>query len=351
MTACPHDHTHGLTARTGGPDVSRRVFLGGAIGCGAHVLMALAGGGLTRRALAAAQPGEFVLEAPFARIEKVADGVWSIISTPLAGNMTTLCNGGIVAGSEGVAVIEAFNTVQGAAWACDAAHELTGRHPTHVILSHYHADHSAGLAGYQRGAEGPAIVSTAKTRELLLERQAPQGEPSRADAGKPFVRAPRLMLPDSIVADTENPTELDLGGRTLRIAPRKGHTPSDVTVELVEPRVLWCGDLVFNGLFPFYGDAIPSALGENCNAMLRDAGTLYVPGHGLATDAAGLEPYLNLLADVEAAARRAHEAGTPADEAWKTYQMPEALSAWIKFRPDIFRFAFEAWERELKGGA
>jgi glyoxylase-like metal-dependent hydrolase (beta-lactamase superfamily II) len=327
-------------------------FLGGAVGCGAHVLMALAGGGLTRKALAAAQAGEAVLETPFARIEKVADGVWSIISTPMAGNMTTLCNGGIIAGSDGVAVVEAFNTVKGAAWACDAARELTGRHPTHVILSHYHADHSQGLAGYQRGEEGPAIVSTATTRELLLERQAPQGEPTRAGRKrKPFHRAPRLLLPDAVVADTEKPTELDLGGKTLRITPRKGHTPSDVTVELVEPRVMWCGDLVFNGMFPYYGDAIPSALGEHCNAMLRDAGTLYVPGHGVATDAAGLEPYLHLLADVEAAARRAHEAGTPAEEAWKEYSLPESLSAWIKFRPDIFSFAFAAWERELKGAA
>jgi hypothetical protein len=55
-----------------------------------------------------------------------------------------------------------------------------------------------------------------------------------------------------------------------------------------------------------------------------------------------------LLADVGDAARRAVGKGTPAAEAWKSYEIPESLGSWALFRPDVTRFAFEAWERELK---
>lgn len=326
---------------------SRRLFLGGAVGCGAHIMMTMAGGAFTQRAMAAAKPGEKVAESPFARVEKVADGVWAIVSTPWAGNMTTVSNGGIIAGTDAVVVIEGFNTPAGAAWASSMAIELTGRAPDHVIVTHFHADHSAGLPGYQNGEAGPAIVSTATTRKLMLESLAPVAGDTAPREGETFARAQRLLLPDSLVTDESTPTEIDLGGKVVRILPRKGHTPSDVVIELVEPRVLWCGDLVFNGLFPYYGDALPSSLGENCNDLLSAPETLYVPGHGVTTDAEGLQPYLMLLEDVEGAARKAHKAGTPAEEAWKQYQLPESLSNWIKFRPDIFRFAFEAWYREL----
>jgi glyoxylase-like metal-dependent hydrolase (beta-lactamase superfamily II) len=313
-------------------------------------MMAMAGGAFTRNAMAAAKPGEKVSESPFARVEKITDGVWAIVSTPWAGNMTTISNGGIIAGTEGVAVIEGFNTPAGAAWASSMAKELTGREPTHVIITHFHADHSAGLPGYQNGAQGPAIVSTLTTRTLMLNSLAPLDNATPRE-GEIFAEARRLLIPDSVITDETGPTEIDLGGKRLRVLPRQGHTPSDIAIEILEPRILWCGDLVFNGMFPFFGDAIPSALGKSCNELLKDPDTLYVPGHGVTTDAEGLEPYLLLLEDVEAAARKAHQTGMSTEDAWKAYQMPESLSAWIKFRPDIFKFAFEAWEKELGASA
>jgi len=90
-------------------------------------------------------------------------------------------------------------------------------------------------------------------------------------------------------------------------------------------------------------------LAKTCDAFLKDPDTTYVPGHGPVTDADGLKPYLRLLAHVEAAARDAHAKGIPPAEAWKRYTIPDALGDWNKFRPDVYRFAFEAWARELGG--
>ena len=52
-------------------------------------------------------------------------------------------------------LIEGFMTPKGAAWQSALAEKLTGRPPTHVVLTHFHPDHSAGVAGYRRGARAP----------------------------------------------------------------------------------------------------------------------------------------------------------------------------------------------------
>lgn len=344
-----HEHVDSRGAENA-HSCSRRSFLGGSLSCGAHVLLGLAAAGsVTRRAFAqetAIAPP--VAEAPFARIDKIADGVWAVTSTPMDGDFTTLSNGGIIAGSEGTLVIEGFNTPEGAGWVNEQAKALTGRYPTHVVLTHFHADHSAGLGGFLGAGRDVTIISTSGTRDLLLERQTALTEPSPDDASGLSKGVRQLVIPDGVITDTRTPTKIDLGGRVVRITDRQGHTPSDATVEVEDPHVLWTGDLVFNGLFPFYGDAIPSQLTRHCNAILKDPSVTYVPGHGAVTDSDGLKTYLGLLDSVEAAARAAFEKGTPAVEAWKEYKIPESLGAWVLFRPDIVSFAFLAWEKELK---
>lgn len=306
----------------------RRAFLGGALGCGAYTLLALAGApGIVRKSFAQVLHGERVKETAFARIERLAEGVWAVISTP-EGGFTTVSNGGIVAGKEGVLAIEGFMSAAGGSWLREAAKELTGRYPTHVALTHFHADHIAGLSGYMTGEADPQIVATAATRAAL---------------------PPELRSGSSVIeVGASEPMAIDLGGRSVRFVPHRGHTPSDVTVELEDPQLIWCGDLLWNGLFPNYMDAIPSALSETCAALLGDAGTTYVPGHGSIGDAAMLSNYQAMLNHIGEAARAAHAAGTPASEAAKTYTVPASLGAWALFEPTYYEVAFEAWARELK---
>lgn len=321
----------------------------GFLSCGAYLAASFAAlPSLARRAFAS--DDDPVVTTPFARVETLGDGLWAVVSTPMGKNgfqPTTVSNGGIVRGKEKTLVVEGFNTPRGAAWLTGVCKELTGRFPDYVVLTHFHGDHSAGLPGYQRGAEAPAIVATAGTRELLLgklHKDAPQ-----ANAGETMARSrQKLLLPDTIVVDTSKPAKIDLGGRTVQLVAHAGHTPSDLTVVVDEPRTVFCGDLYFNGLFPYYGDAIPSRLNETVAALREAAYEKYVPGHGPVSDAQRFATYIEVVRDVERAARAAVAKGTPAAEAWKEYRIPERLGDWTFFRPDVTRFAFEAWERELK---
>ncbi|MCE9602402.1 MAG: MBL fold metallo-hydrolase [Gemmatimonadetes bacterium] len=317
--------------------LSRRDFVGTAGSCLAHLsLMSSAASPFVRGAWAgvatgAAPAGSVVAEEPWGRLERIAEGVWAMVSTPLTGDRTTLCNGGLVAGRNGVLMVEAFASDAGAKWMASQAVALTGRAPTHVLLTHYHSDHSGGVRGAIDGG-GAKLRLTDATRALVTERNA---------------GAPADLLRDAELVNAGATTSLDLGGRTVTLRPLDGHTPSDVAVRVEEASVVFCGDLVWNGMFPNYVDAVPSRLTSSVKALRDLRGATYVPGHGSVATPAGLDRYLALLESVEAAARRAVERGITAEAAGAEYRIPGPLGEWVLFNPRYFERAIGAWLKEL----
>jgi len=313
---------------------TRRRFLHSAGSCAAHLGLMAAASPLLSRSLWAAQVRfPVVASEPWGRLEQVAEGIWALVSTPLE-NRTTLCNGGIIAGRSGVAVIESFASDEGARWMAQQALALTGKRPTHLILTHYHGDHSGGLRGAAEQGR-PEIVTTPVTRDLITERN---NDP------------PIDVLVDARLIHGQRSWELDLGNRSVHVVPRRGHTDSDLSVQVFDPDVLFCGDLVWNGMFPNYVDAVPSRLSGAVQMLRAMNAETYVPGHGALADGAGMDRYIDLLDDVEAAARRAVEEGTSAADAGAAYSIPESLGDWTLFNPRYFERAIAAWMSELASG-
>lgn len=319
--------------------ITRREFLERSTSCAAHV--ALAGAvapPLWREAWARSSAASVVAREPFGTLERVADGVWALISTPLGGDRTTLSNGGLVAGRSGVLAIEGFFQPAGAQWLATRSRELTGRWPTHVAVTHYHSDHANGVAGYANGGSAPRIRATGTTRDLAVAKNTTADPASIAALG------------DAVLLPAGESTTLDLGGRVVRIVPRRGHTESDISLELDDPSVVFPGDLVWNGMVPNYVDAIPSALAQSVRALPRSPGTVIVPGHGALAQTSDLERYQALLEEIERAARLAHAQGVSAADAGARYALPGALGEWVLFNKVFFERAFAAWYRELGGG-
>jgi glyoxylase-like metal-dependent hydrolase (beta-lactamase superfamily II) len=333
-----------------GKDLSRRAFVATAGSCAAHLgLMSAVApewmrAAWTRLDARAAGAGVTVAVEPWGRLERVAEGVWAMVSTPLTGDRTTLCNGGLVAGREGVLMVETFASDAGAKWMAAQALALTGRAPTHVLLTHYHSDHTGGIRGaLERGAPEPGapegaaarLHATDATRALVIERNA---------------GAPSELLRDATLVTAADTTVLDLGGRTVSLRPLDGHTASDVAVKVEEENVVFCGDLVWNGMFPNYVDAVPSHLTRSVQALRDLRGATYVPGHGAVATPAEIERYLRLLDSVEEAARHAMDNGLTAEAAGTEYRVPSALGEWVLFNPRYFERAIGAWMKELAKG-
>ncbi len=272
----------------------------------------------------------------------LGENVWAVASTPIeSGDWRTGANGGLVAGSERVLAIESLVEPRGASWVAEMAKELTGRRPTDVLVTHFHGDHTNGLAGYAEGGDAPQLWVTKTTLDLIAEADA------QRDAPEDPVR--RAMLEKAETLDENEPTELDLGGRRVVAHPRRGHTPSDVTVEIEEPGIVFGGDLLWNGFFPNYRDTIPSPFAASVRAARRRQETTYVPGHGALADGAAVERLLTLLDAVEQAGRTAHEKGVSAADAAKDFSLPESVSDWVLFNPRYFETAIGRWLMELGG--
>ncbi len=282
--------------------VTRRHVVQALTGCAAHLAAAALVLPASARRLFAAPRLPVVAAEPFGRLERVADGVWALISTPFDGDRTTLANGGLIAGTQAVLAIEGFFQPAGAAWLAAQSVALTGLHPTHVLLTHHHADHVTGVTGYARGAEAPLRVTDAGT--------------------------------------------LDLGGRTVRIRQLRGHTARDLVAVCDDPAVTFAGDLMWNGIFPNYVDADPVALRESVTWVGRQR-TPIVPGHGSVADAASFARYAALLDEIEAAARRGHAAGVTAAVAAQGWAAPASLGDWTLFNPSFTERAFAAWYKQL----
>lgn len=322
--------------------MGRRAFLATGASCLAHLGLMAAGRREVARSLFARHPlGAVVAQEPWGRLERLADGIWALVSTPLD-DRTTLCNGGIIAGQAGVLVVESFASDRGARWMAQQAATLAGRWPTHVVVTHYHGDHSGGLAASGGDAEPrPGFHLSEVTVDLIRGADA-----RRPDGASP---ARSAILSGADLLDPRQETTLDLGGRTVRVIPRSGHTASDVTVELMEPSIVFAGDLVWNEMFPNYVDAVPSLLSAAVRGLRREANTVYVPGHGPLADPAALDRYVAVIDHVESTARRAFDRGVPSSEAAEDFALPPGLGEWFLFNPEYFERALAAWEQELAG--
>lgn len=301
--------------------------------------MSAATGG-ARRLFAGEPAGGVVAKEPWGRIEKLHDGVWAIISTPLdARDFTTVSNGGIIAGSERVLVVESFASSKGAVWAARQARELTGRWPTDVVISHYHGDHANGVAGFRDGGAAPKVWTTSTTRELL----APSGE----NDGRVDTAARAALIAGAELLDQASSTEIDLGGRKVHLHPRAGHTASDVTVEIDDPSVVFYGDLLWNRMVPNYRDTTPTLFAESIRAAMRERETVYVPGHGPLADVGDVERLLAVLGEIEIAAREAWKDELSSVEVGRSFRLPASLGEWTMFNQNYFEVAIGAWHREL----
>lgn len=316
--------------------ISRRQFVAASAGCASY--LAAAAPFLTAPALrrwSGMGARRIVAQTPFARIEEVGEGMYAIISTPLNGDYTTVCNGGIVGGSSGTLVVEAFASPEGAAWAAGQARELTGRWPDQVVVSHYHGDHSAGPSGFAEGGESaPQLRATAATRNLV------RGSPGDEAAKAPWA--------DVVLVPENGPVEIDLGDRSVGVVQRGGHTASDLSVEVDGGEgPVWCGDLVWNAMFPNYMDAVPSRLSRSVRALQAIPAGVFVPGHGPLADAGAMARYVAVIDSVEEAARNAWRRGMSSDEAAEGYEVPAELGEWMMFSPNYHQRAIQAWMDEL----
>jgi len=250
--------------------------------------------------------------------QQVSPSAWYVEGDAALGspaNRNFISNAGFIVTATGVVVIDALGSPQLARDLIAEVRRITPLPVTHVIVTHYHADHVYGLQEFKR--HGARIIAHRSGREYLLSDTAAQRlEVSRTDLAPWIDASTRLVEADQWI---DARTELVIGGKTLVLQPvGTAHTPEDLVVLLPAERVLFAGDIVFRGRIPFVGQADSGQWIKALETLLAMDAAVVVPGHGgLSTtprqDLELTRDYLAFLRQAMAAAARDME---PFDEAY-----------------------------------
>lgn len=192
-------------------------------------------------------------------------------------NQNFISNAAFVVTENSVVVIDALGSPALAERLMTEIRRITPKPVSHVLVTHYHADHVYGLQVFKKA--GATIVAQRSAWEYLGSETAQRRlEASRQDLA-PYIDASTRLVP----ADRwlEGDDTLVVGGVEFRMsALGPSHTPEDMVVHVPEERVVFTGDIVFQGRIPFVGQADSrhwiAALDK---LLVLDASTM-VPGHG-----------------------------------------------------------------------
>jgi glyoxylase-like metal-dependent hydrolase (beta-lactamase superfamily II) len=211
---------------------------------------------------------------------QVAPGVWYVQGLSALGapaNQNFISNAGFVVTPAGVVVIDALGSPALAQRLIAEIRKVSLQPITHVIVTHYHADHIYGLQAFK--AAGARILAHRAAREYLQSDTARlRLEASRQELA-PWVDAQTRLLDADEWLDGD--LTLTVGGVPMQIRHvGPSHTPEDLVVVLPRQKLLFAGDLVFRARIPFVGQADSKQWIKALDALLGFDTTVIVPGHG-----------------------------------------------------------------------
>ena len=257
---------------------------------------------------------------PPMRLEQVSPNSYYVQGESALGssaNQNFISNAGFVITPTSVVVIDALGSPRLAERLTAEIKKLTPLPISDVILTHYHADHIYGLSYFK--AMGAHITAHVSAKEYIQSETAQlRLEASRIDLAPWVDDKTQLVAADTWI---DGPTALKIGGWVFEldhVGP--SHTPEDLTVFVPHEKLLFAGDLFFNGRLPFVGKANSSQWILSLDQMLQHDATAVVPGHGPAStnptkDIGMTRDYLKYL---RASMGVAVQDFVPFEEAYKT---------------------------------
>ncbi|MDI1237322.1 MAG: MBL fold metallo-hydrolase [Polaromonas sp.] len=211
---------------------------------------------------------------------QVSPSAWYVEGVSALGspaNQNFISNAGFVVTPAGVVVIDALGSPALASRLIAEIRKVTPQPVTHVIVTHYHADHIYGLQTFKElGARiiahrGAQAYLNSETARLRLET-------SRQELAPWIDAQTRLVEADEWI---DNDKELVVGGVRFQIKHvGPSHTPEDLAVFLPSEKVLFAGDLVFRSRIPYVGQADSRHWIVALDNLLAFDTAVIVPGHG-----------------------------------------------------------------------
>jgi len=219
------------------------------------------------------------------RTQKLGDGLYMITDGGIQSAFMTY--------EDGVVVIDAPQSF--AARIPAAVAEFTDKPITHLVYSHFHADH---IGGAKDMGGHPIIIAHTETNRLLAQDK----DPNRPLPTVTFDRDYKLSVGSQVL-------ELSYHGT--------GHAPGNIFIHAPKQRTLIVIDVIFPGWMPWRRLALAQdvpALFEQVKAINNMDFDTFVGGHVARTGRrADVSTQLAFMEDLRAAAQTALKSNTPGD--------------------------------------
>jgi glyoxylase-like metal-dependent hydrolase (beta-lactamase superfamily II) len=213
------------------------------------------------------------------QLRRISEHVWFAEGAPgvATDNEGFVSNAGVVVTGAGVVVFDALGTPALAQLLLEKIREITQEPVVRVVVSHYHADHIYGLQVFaDLDAE---ILAPAGAEDYLDSPAAEERLEERRFTLAPWINAnTRLVRPDRIVKEG---AQFQLGDVDFTVTVvGNAHSEGDLTMYVGPDRVLFSGDILFEGRIPYLGNANTRRWLEVLGRMEHEKLVALVPGHG-----------------------------------------------------------------------
>lgn len=169
-----------------------------------------------------------------------------------AANRNFISNAGFVITGHSVVVIDALGSPDLAQILVDEIRRITPLPISHVLVTHFHADHIYGLQVFK--ALGARIVAHEGGKNYLFSDTAHARLTASRSELAPWVNEQtQLVFADEWLRDSQ---ELEVGGVRFKLMHMgSAHTMEDMVIYVPQRKVLFSGDILFRQRIPFVGQA------------------------------------------------------------------------------------------------
>ena len=266
---------------------------------------------------------------------EVAKGAYAAIEKKDA---DTGSNAGFVNMGEYTVVFDAFLNTDAAKDLIAASEALTGRKPSILVNSHYHADHVVGNCMFDKTAR---VITSGDVYEKMLTditkmMQEIQGygpkvledieeqisgeknELKLLDLKNDYKFLNNIMKPDVQLRlpDITFGKTLTLHGETRQaelISVGTAHSPGDVILYLPDEKICFMGDLLFKHSHPWLGTGDPENFVKVLEELLRMDAEIFIPGHGELASKSDIELEIKYIKELLALVETKKAKGEAAD--------------------------------------
>jgi len=250
-------------------------------------------------------PDHFELPPP--RVEEVSEGVYAYIQPDGSWGLN---NTGFIVGGDGVMAVDTCFTERRARAFRDAIRSVTGLPVRVLVNTHHHGDHTHGNFVFRPEA---MIIGHELCRKEIIETDlGTKALFPGVDWGEIEIAPPSVTFQNWMALHVD-----ELRVELIYVGP--AHTTNDVLVWLPERRVLFAGDILFNGGTPFALMGSVAGWLEALDRLRSLRAERIVPGHGMVCGPEVIEDVAEYLRFLQEVARKGYEAGvSPLDVARET---------------------------------